>query len=103
MLTIAFKRAKHPFLHPDFIVEYIEAGKLDSLEGWETLLEDRFNEALKQGYIKQEEFVKKLKKDEEMIEKAKKDASLGEILKQKGEEREYNKFKAWQKHNGVRK
>jgi hypothetical protein len=102
MTTIAFKRATHPFVHPDFIVEYIKASELESLDGWETLMEDRFKQALELGHKKQQELVERLIKDEEKIKKARKDASLGEILKLKNEEREYNRFKAWQKHNGAK-
>lgn len=99
MKTIAFKRAKHPFIHPEYIVEYIDATLLDTLDGWETLLEDKFAIALKNGQKKQEDMVKQLLKEEELIKRAQRDAETAKILKKKEEERDYNRFKAWLKHN----
>lgn len=102
MKTIAFKRSNHPFLHPDLIVEYCEAQQLDTLDGYETLLEDRFVVELANGLKKQEEFIKKLADEEKFILKAKQDARTIELQKKKEEERDYNRFKIWLKHQGKR-
>lgn len=101
MKTIAFKRAgKHPHLHPEFVTEWIDTVFLTSLEGYESLNEVDFQVELAKNEQRQKEFEAYLKKEAEMNDKALVDASLATKLKAKNEEREYERFKAWQRHQG---
>lgn len=101
MNNIAFKRAKdHLSLHPDFITEWIDTVYLNSTEGYEVLTEAEFQIELSKNEEKQAAFELHLKEEERNARQAELDAQQADFIKKKEEEREYNKFKAWQRHNG---
>lgn len=100
MKTIAFKRSSNPLLHKEFIVEYVDASSLTSLDGYETMLENKFKVEMERVYKLQEEHMKKLSIEEKRIQRAQEDAKAAEYLKKKEEEKEYKRFQAWLKHQG---
>lgn len=101
MKIIAFKRAgNHPSLHPLFITEYVDASLIPSTEGYETMLEDHFQLELAKNEERHQSRLKELKELEEATQKAQQAAELIEQKEQKEAEREFNRFKAWLRHQG---
>lgn len=100
MKIIAFKRANVPHLHPMFITEYIDADLLKSTEGYETLLEEHFLLELAKNEERHQAHLKHLKEIDEHKIKADEAVAQAQLLEDRELEKEYNRFKAWQRHQG---
>lgn len=104
MKIIAFKRAKsHSSLHSEFITEYIDADLLPSLDGYETMIEEHFQLELAKNPERHEQHLKYLAEQAMLAQKADEDVKIVEKLKDKELEREFARFKAWQRHSGKTK
>lgn len=101
MKIIAFKRAKNiPSLHPEFITEHIDADLLESTEGYETMIEEHFLLELAKNEDRHAQHTSFLK-DEQAKARAAREAAMQVELKEAKEiEREFERFKAWKRHNG---
>jgi actin-related protein len=98
MKIIAFKRAKdHPSLHPDFIVEYIDADLLPSLDGYESMTEDNFSQELAQNDSRMAQKLADIEKQRKTDEQMKIDEKSAEIVQERENEREFEEFKRWKK------
>ncbi len=100
MKIIAFKRANHPSLHPEFITEYIDAELLKSTDGYETMVEEHFQLELSKNSERHEAHQEQLKQQAQMAKEAERDAEIIEQKIQKEIEREFKHFQAWRKHSG---
>lgn len=101
MKIIAFKRSQNnPSLHPEFITEYIDADLLESTEGYETMIEEHFNLELAKNAERHQNHQKHLQDQEVRAHQAKLDSQIVEQKEMKELEREFNRFKAWQRHQG---
>lgn len=101
MKIIAFKRAgKNPSLHPEFITEFIDSAYLESTEGYETMIQEHFDLEFAKNNERHEAHLKHLRDEELKSIKAQEQAQLIEIAQEKEDEREYKRFKAWQRHSG---
>lgn len=101
MRIIAFKRAKDtPSLHPEFITEFIDASLLESLDGYETMLEEHFNLELAKNAERHESHMKFLKEQHDLRIAAQQAVEIQELKETKEIEREFEAFKAWKRHNG---
>lgn len=100
MKIIAFKRSNNPSLHPLFITEYIDASLLESKEGYETMLEEHFLLELAKNEERHQSHLKHLRDQELLALQAMQQAEITRMTEDKELEREYNRFKAWQRHQG---
>lgn len=102
MKIIAFKRAgnSHSSLHPQYITEWIDSSLLKSTEGYETMIEEHFELELAKNDERHKQHLDQLKELELARLKAEQDAQTVENAQEKEDLREYNRFKAWQRHQG---
>ena len=100
MKIIAFKRAKdHPFLHPEFITEYVDASLIESTEGYETMIEEHFELELAKNSERHEAHLKHLRETELAAEKVNQSSELVAKAQEKELEREFEQFKRWKLNN----
>lgn len=94
---IAFKRAgtNFPYLHREFITEYVEASLIPSTEGYETLPEEFFLKELAKNEKRHEEHLKYLELLEKSKIQAEKDAETITEEKERALKREFEQFKRW--------
>ena len=102
MKIIAFKRAgaNQSHLHPEFIVEYIDADLLASKEGYETMVEEHFQLELAKNDERHKSHLNHIADQAKKAEAAAQAAALALTVEEKQDMREYNRFKAWQRHQG---
>lgn len=99
MKIIAFKRAKnHPHLHPEFIVEFIDASLLESLEGYETMIEEHFQLEFQKNQERHEAHLAHLKEQEQARIQSEKNDQLMEEVEQRELNREFELFKRWRQN-----
>ena len=100
MKIIAFKRSTNPSLHPEFITEFVDASLIDSTENYETMIEEHFNLEYAKNEERHQSHLKHLREQELKAIQARQDVALHEEKEIKEIEREFNRFKAWQRHQG---
>lgn len=100
MKIIAFKRANSSSLHPLFITEYIDAALLDSTEGYETMIEEHFLLELAKNEERHQAHLQHLREQEVASHRAQEQAELAQLQMDRELEREFNRFKAWRRHQG---
>jgi hypothetical protein len=101
MKIIAFKRADNPSFHPLYISEYIDASLLDQpVNNYETMIEEHFVLELAKNDQRQVEHEKYLKDQEVKVLAAQEAVRVVEKKQLKEAEREFNRFKAWQRNQG---
>ena len=100
MKIIAFKRSNNSHLHPEFITEWVDAASLPSTEGYETMVEDHFNLELAKNEERHAQHLKYLKEQEVLAQKASQDAGIAVQAQEREDDREYKRFRAWQRNKG---
>lgn len=101
MKIIAFKRAKNvPSLHPEFITEFIDADLLESTEGYETMIQEHFDLEYAKNPERHETHTKHMKEEFQKKQSAQQAVDIQELKEIKEMEREFERFKAWKRHNG---
>lgn len=84
-------------LHADYIVEYVDASLIPSTEGYETTTDDLFAKDLAKNPARHEEHLRWVKEQEASANAARDAAALHQKKQDKEFEREFARFKAWQK------
>ena len=98
MKIIAFKRAgNHPSLHSEYIVEYVDASLIPSTEGYETMVEEHFLLELAKNPQRHEEHLRYIREQEQAARNAEQSVEIKQTKEDKEMQREFAKFKAWQK------
>ena len=100
MKIIAFKRASNSALHSQLITEWGDASLLPSTDGYETMIEEHFQLELAKNPQRQAEHDKYLKEQSDLAKQAEKQSRSVRTKIDKELEREYQRFKAWQRHSG---
>lgn len=101
MKIIAFKRAgQNTALHPEFITEWVDASLIANTEGYETMIEEHFELELSKNEERHKQHLQYLKEQELARLQAERDKLSVQMAEEKELEREFNRFKAWQRHQG---